>query len=163
MYKLLFDGMISGTVKRNDVIRHLKLQPKRVLGTAVLHHAGAMGIEEGTLGGLVDLVLKTLTSSKVGPIQHLKLEYVHQESGALIDSRPVQYEGEVLRGELREYLGFWRGQRDARGVDVEEAWKCKMCPFQQNCQWGKDISGAATAEACGSGGGDSGQAGNEVK
>ncbi|KAL2096132.1 hypothetical protein ACEWY4_008280 [Coilia grayii] len=148
LYKLLFDGMVNGTVKRSDIIRHLKLQPKRVLGTAVLNHAGSMGIEEATFGGLADLVLKRLSSSKVGTIQHLKLEYIHQDSGTTIDRRYVRCEEDVLRGELRDYLAFWRGQREPRGVDIEEAWKCRLCPFQQSCQWGKDSAAAGAAEAC---------------
>lgn len=130
--------MISGTVKRNDIVRHLRLEPKQVLGTGVLHHAGSMGVEEGTFGSVVDVVLKRLTLAKVGDIQHLRLEYVHQESGMTIDMRDVESEESAVRAELREYLGYWTGQREPRGVDIEEAWKCKMCPFEKSCLWGKD-------------------------
>ncbi|XP_031430018.1 exonuclease V isoform X2 [Clupea harengus] len=143
LYKLLFDGMVNGAVKRNDIIRHLKLQPKQVLGTGVLNHAGSMGVEEGSFGSLVDVVLKSLTSAKVSGIQHLSLEYIHQDSGVTIDTIHVECEEAVLRGELQDYFAYWTGQRGPRGVDIEDAWKCKLCPFEKSCQGGKDKT-----EAC---------------
>ncbi|XP_076138278.1 exonuclease V [Alosa pseudoharengus] len=145
LYKLLFHGMVNGTVKRSDIIRHLKLEPKQVLGTGVLNYAGSMGMEEGIFGGLVDMVLKTLTSAKVGDIQRLRLEYIHQESGMTIDTKDVECDEAVLRGELRDYLDYWTGQREPRGVDIEEAWKCKLCPFEKSCHWGKDEAEASVS------------------
>lgn len=143
LYKLLFDGMIKGTLKRSDIIGYLRLEPKQVLSTGVLNYAGSMGIEEGTFGGVVDMVLKRLTLAKLSDIQLLRLEYVHQESGRTIGTRDVECEEAALRAELRNYLAYWTGQREPRGVDIEEAWKCKLCPFENSCLWGKDKAEAS--------------------
>ncbi|KAK5115726.1 hypothetical protein LTR62_000815 [Meristemomyces frigidus] len=36
---------------------------------------------------------------------------------------------------ISEEMQWWRGERAARGVEVEEAFKCRICTFASNCEW----------------------------
>jgi len=35
-------------------------------------------------------------------------------------------------------LGFWKGEREPRGVEVNDAWKCRACEFRDECAWVKE-------------------------
>jgi exonuclease V len=32
-------------------------------------------------------------------------------------------------------MEWWKGQREAKGVDIEEAFKCRTCEFASDCSW----------------------------
>ncbi|KAK2768219.1 hypothetical protein FQN54_000071 [Arachnomyces sp. PD_36] len=41
----------------------------------------------------------------------------------------------VLTSHLRDVMGWWLGKRPVRGVEVMEAWKCRICEFRDECTW----------------------------
>jgi exonuclease V len=32
-------------------------------------------------------------------------------------------------------MGWWRGERAAEGVAIQEAFKCRSCEFAEGCEW----------------------------
>lgn len=52
-----------------------------------------------------------------------------------------------LKSHLYETLGFWRGDRSPRGVEVHDAWKCRVCEFRDGCEWVQSRDEAALKEA----------------
>jgi len=36
---------------------------------------------------------------------------------------------------LASEIAWWRGERPTRGVEVEEAFKCRICEFAEGCEW----------------------------
>lgn len=67
----------------------------------------------------------------------LKVEYRSQSDGAILGIKTFLYEECVLSAYLEDGLRWWRGERDARGVCVEEAYKCGFCEFADDCEWRK--------------------------
>lgn len=67
----------------------------------------------------------------------LKVEYRSQSDGAILGIKTFLYEECVLSAYLEDGLRWWRGERDARGVCVEEAYKCGFCEFADDCDWRK--------------------------
>lgn len=65
----------------------------------------------------------------------LKVEYRSQRDGAILGIKTFLYEECVLSAYLEDGLRWWRGERDARGVCVEEAYKCGFCEFADDCDW----------------------------
>lgn len=61
------------------------------------------------------------------------------EEGALIGTNVLAVDGLVLEQYLEGYLQWWRGERTATGVDVEEAYKCSYCEFAESCTWRDDM------------------------
>ncbi|KAJ8392150.1 hypothetical protein AAFF_G00079560 [Aldrovandia affinis] len=114
LYKLLFDSLVRGDLKRDHVITHLRLRPGRALGAGVLEHAGKLSIQVSTFGELLDLLLMNLSYCELPPIDRLSLEYCHQGSAMHIGTQDVPFAEPQLRVELRNYLSYWSGHREPR-------------------------------------------------
>lgn len=138
LYKLLFDGLIRGEVRREHIVDGFKLRPSLALGAEVQAHASRIGIRVANFGELVDTFLMILSCTEVPIIDLLQMEYRHQDSNSLIGTRVVLFDEAQIRADLRGYLAYWTGQREARGVDIEDAWKCNMCPYREICDWRKN-------------------------
>lgn len=61
------------------------------------------------------------------------------EEGALIGSNILAIDAQVLDKYLDGYMQWWRGERTAAGVDIEEAYKCSYCEFAEICTWRDDM------------------------
>lgn len=61
------------------------------------------------------------------------------EEGALIGTNILAVDTEVLDQYLGGYMEWWRGERSATGVDVEEAYKCSFCEFAEICTWREEM------------------------
>ncbi|XP_058601151.1 exonuclease V isoform X3 [Onychostoma macrolepis] len=138
LYKLLFDGLVRGEVKKDHVLNHLKLHSGQVLGAGVQAHAKSIGVLVTTFEELVDALLITVSCSDLPCTDLLQIEYYHQGSSGPIGTRVAPFDEAQLRAELQGHLAYWRGQREPKGVDIEEAWKCKSCLYVQTCDWAKN-------------------------
>ncbi|RDA94697.1 hypothetical protein CP533_6739 [Ophiocordyceps camponoti-saundersi (nom. inval.)] len=65
----------------------------------------------------------------------LRVEYVHRSDGRFLDAHDFPFARHVLDGYLDGYMAWWRGERRARGVEIEEAFKCRSCEFASGCEW----------------------------
>ncbi|KAJ5082362.1 hypothetical protein N7532_011405 [Penicillium argentinense] len=52
-----------------------------------------------------------------------------------IGSRSFLFDPDHMKSYITEQMEWWRGQRDPRGVNVVEAWKCRICEFNDECTW----------------------------
>lgn len=53
----------------------------------------------------------------------------------LIGSRSFLFDPTTLTSHLNDQMTWWRGKRDPRGVDITDAWKCRICEFRDDCSW----------------------------
>ncbi|KAL9086447.1 MAG: hypothetical protein Q9159_004159 [Coniocarpon cinnabarinum] len=67
--------------------------------------------------------------------QVLQVEFRHAGDGKVMGKRTFAYDEEAVSGFAREEMRWWKGEREARGVEVEEAWKCGGCEFNAGCEW----------------------------
>ncbi|KND90006.1 Exonuclease V [Tolypocladium ophioglossoides CBS 100239] len=65
----------------------------------------------------------------------LRVQYVHREDGRELDVHDFPVSRQALEAYLKRYMGWWRGERQAKGVDIEEAFKCRTCEFASDCSW----------------------------
>ncbi|QDS78073.1 hypothetical protein FKW77_003616 [Venturia effusa] len=73
------------------------------------------------------------SAAHVGDI--LQAEFRKQSDGSMIGSKVFPFEEGVLREYIEDGMKWWRGERKARGVDMEDAWKCGSCEFKEGCEW----------------------------
>ncbi|XP_014676846.1 PREDICTED: exonuclease V-like isoform X2 [Priapulus caudatus] len=132
LYKKLFDDLVRGAVTKATIALHLRLRLDRRLGDDVLHHLGDRRACD-TLGSLTDFAFARLQSLPF--VARTTLEYCHQADACCFEMVAVDYDDAWLRAAYARCAGFWRGARAARGVDVEEAWKCRTCEFADTCAW----------------------------
>ncbi|KAH7016909.1 exonuclease V a 5' deoxyribonuclease-domain-containing protein [Ilyonectria destructans] len=65
----------------------------------------------------------------------LRVQYVHRSDGREIDQHDFPVSRQALDAYLSKYMSWWRGERKATGVDIEEAFKCRTCEFVSDCSW----------------------------
>ncbi|KAI1801093.1 exonuclease V [Daldinia bambusicola] len=68
----------------------------------------------------------------------LAVQYRHRDDGRILGNNSFPNDPDALQNYLREYLRWWRGERDPEGVSIEETYKCRSCEFAERCQWRKD-------------------------
>lgn len=76
----------------------------------------------------------------------LKAEYRSQSDGEILGSKSFLYDEKTTSTYLADEMKWWRGERAAKGVDVEEAYKCGYCEFFEDCLWRKNKIEDATAK-----------------
>lgn len=135
LYKYLFDAMVQGCLTQDIFIHHLHLKPKQPLGQEIQEHCQKAGFMVHCFEDLLKLVLLNLTQSDIPSIGHLQVEYIHQETNTLLGTEVITYDHDELMSMSHYFLSYWKGQRDPKGVDIEDTWKCSYCAFVDICDW----------------------------
>ncbi|KAJ9272834.1 hypothetical protein DTO212C5_1095 [Paecilomyces variotii] len=52
-----------------------------------------------------------------------------------LGSRSFLFDPSSLTSYISEQMAWWRGRRSPRGVEVMDAWKCRICEFRDECTW----------------------------
>ena len=65
----------------------------------------------------------------------LQAEYRSPADGEVIGAKTLLYDSAMLQTYLADEIRWWRGEREAVGVSVEEAYKCRSCEFADGCDW----------------------------
>lgn len=68
----------------------------------------------------------------------VQAEYRKGHDGTIIGNQCFVYDDVTLHRYLEKTMDWWTGKREARGVDVEEAFKCQTCEFAEGCEWRKE-------------------------
>ncbi|KAI9685923.1 MAG: hypothetical protein M1822_004201 [Bathelium mastoideum] len=74
------------------------------------------------------------TVSTLSPLLTASYRLASDEA-TLLGTRSFVYDATVLESYVRDAMAWWRGEREARGVEVEEAFKCGVCEFADGCGW----------------------------
>lgn len=65
----------------------------------------------------------------------LRVQYIYRDDGREIGHHDFPVSRSVLDEYLGVYMAWWRGERRASGVILEEAFKCRTCEFAEVCTW----------------------------
>lgn len=65
----------------------------------------------------------------------LRVQYIYRDDGREIGHHDFPVSRSVLDEYLGVYMAWWRGERRASGVNIEEAFKCRTCEFADVCTW----------------------------
>ena len=87
---------------------------------------------------------KSSPTMRLSPI--LTATYLSASTSAVLGSKSILFDASLLRSYLEENLAWWHGEREARGVELQEAWKCRSCDFRDDCSWIHERDAAAVAE-----------------
>ncbi|KAL4876259.1 exonuclease V [Aspergillus karnatakaensis] len=53
----------------------------------------------------------------------------------VLGDRSFLFDPTSLQSYIDDQMNWWRGERTPRGVEVMEAWKCRICEFKDECEW----------------------------
>jgi len=65
----------------------------------------------------------------------LKAEYRSRDDGEVLGSKTFAMDDLDLSTYINREMEWWKGERQAEGVAVEEAFKCRSCEFADSCEW----------------------------
>jgi exonuclease V len=68
----------------------------------------------------------------------LQVEYRKGKDGTIMGNQCFVYDSVVLDRYLATTMDWWKGRREAKGVEIEEAFKCGVCGFAEGCEWRKE-------------------------
>lgn len=68
----------------------------------------------------------------------LRVEFRKPGTGSVIGTKTFLFDTQKLESYVASEMAWWRGERPAKGVDIEEAFKCRICEFAAGCSWRKD-------------------------
>lgn len=80
--------------------------------------------------------------------EYLAPSYNHKAGTAKhsIGRKSFGFNSAFLKSYLEDSLAWWRGQRQARGVELQDAWKCRSCDYRDDCEWIHERDKAAVEE-----------------
>ena len=67
----------------------------------------------------------------------LKAEFRNPKSGDIQGVQILHYDEDVLQSYLKSEMSWWKGKREAKGVCIEDAYRCRSCEFAEECTWRK--------------------------
>jgi len=65
----------------------------------------------------------------------LKAEYRSRDNGEIVGTKTLAMDDLELTIFISREMEWWKGERQAEGVVVEEAFKCRSCDFADDCEW----------------------------
>ena len=65
----------------------------------------------------------------------MEIVYRHQTTNEVIGTKIFDVNRDTTNHYVHQVLLWWDGKRPARGVEVEDAHKCRICEFEEGCTW----------------------------
>jgi len=53
----------------------------------------------------------------------------------IIGTKKFKYSEAILKAHLDSVLSWWHGEREPRGVDIENVGRCNSCEYRDGCEW----------------------------
>lgn len=141
------DEVMSKSPRSSEVLSTSSAEPKSSL-TTTQQDSVQLLLNHNSLHQLWTLMTDEMAltmpegAASIGTV--LKVEYRGQSDGAVIGTKTFLNDHDVLQSYLADGMRWWKGEREARGVCVEEAYKCGFCEFAQDCDWRKNKIEEAT-------------------
>jgi exonuclease V len=154
LYRKLLESLSLNTVDAETIFARYDVTPLRSFTPTFLNEIGSIGSgnEATNFPNLLSLwalliteMQVTLPPTSLSPI--LRAEFRYVKTGNVIGSELTVYKTNIIDGYIAEEMDWWKGRRDAKGVEIEEAFKCRICDFAENCTWRKSKVEDATEKS----------------
>ncbi len=146
LYHRMLSTLSRGELDFSVIADHYGLDMQAPFGDAFIAQIVGLDadldliLEHNSLAGLWSLLPSALASlsgggklPEVSPI--LTAEYRDPLNGSIKGSKSFVYDDADVVKYLNSELEWWKGEREAVGVQLQEAWKCGSCEFAPECEW----------------------------
>ncbi|CAG8482067.1 6781_t:CDS:2 [Funneliformis caledonium] len=142
LYKKLFDALIQGAIDEEIIYQRLRLNPDLEFSSELANIIKRFGnLDKGkekefqpNLRNLMRIVVNNFGKFRKSS-NTLEVNYKYQKDGSDIGSLYFEYEEDQITSYLTKSAKYWKGDRTPDGVPIEEAWKCQICEFADDCEW----------------------------
>ena len=144
LYKCMLDFLLRGATQMSLLSQHANLVFSTPLTSGPIEHIRQCGLhslligdnsKEVFFGEVAEGIGKLIAGLGLPLVSTLVVQYEHQATGEVIGIETVEYNEQWMKAELDTCFSFWLGKRPARGVDIEQIWKCDSCQFRDICVW----------------------------
>ncbi|KAF2639990.1 hypothetical protein P280DRAFT_375324, partial [Massarina eburnea CBS 473.64] len=155
LYRKLLESLSLNTVDAETIFARYNVAPLQSFSEGFMLEAGA--IDEDNMQSDSDLPpdtqqanelrmypnLLSLWSLMISEFQQampsfgdiLRVEYRYSKTGEIIGNEFTVYDPDTVDAYSRDEIKWWKGDREAKGVEIEEAFKCRICDFADECTW----------------------------
>ena len=142
LYRKLLESLALNTVDAETIFTRYDLDSLRPFTDEFLQQIGDIGPENEAADFpnllslwslLVTEMQLTIPPFSLSPI--LRAEFRYSKTGVVIGSTMTVYDDGVIETYIEEEMAWWKGTREAKGVEIEEAFKCRICEFAESCTW----------------------------
>jgi exonuclease V len=157
LYRKLLEALAQNNVDADTIFARYDLQPlEPFTDTFVTEIGGVDGMTDPSgdenpfsalqdseieshrnLSALWSLMISEFSETMTTISDVLRAEFRWSRTGELIGSELFAYDTKVIESYIESEMSWWKGERDAVGVEVEEAFKCRACDFAEECSWRK--------------------------
>ncbi|KAH3903836.1 hypothetical protein HBI56_236580 [Parastagonospora nodorum] len=154
LYRKLLESLSLNTVDAETVFGRYDVMPLESFTSIFMDQIGGIGPDNEATSYpnllslwalLVTEMQTTLPPTSLSPI--LRAEFRYAKTGDVIGSELTVYETDVIDAYISEEMAWWKGAREAKGVEMEEAFKCRICDFAESCSWRKTKVEEATEKS----------------
>lgn len=156
LYRRLLSDLATNAVHAEQVFARYRLDPDVPFSDNLIAQIGSLDqISSQDSTSSIDTVTELLSHNSLqalwglminqfqltfpqGPAsisRILRADFRHARDGSVIGTKSFLYDETKLQAYLADEMSWWKGEREARGVDVEEAFKCRSCEFADTCTW----------------------------
>ncbi|KZM26136.1 single-stranded DNA 5'-3' exodeoxyribonuclease [Ascochyta rabiei] len=142
LYRKLLESLSLNTVDAETIFARYDLKPLEPFTEVFLQQVGGVDPENevANFPNLLSLwsFLVTEMQLAIPPFSLssiLRAEFHYSKTGDVIGSELTVYDTSVIEKYIEEEMAWWKGAREAKGVEVEEAFKCRICDFADSCTW----------------------------
>lgn len=164
IYRKILSDLCSNLVNADLIFKRYSLDAKAYFSDSLIAQLGSLDLNfrsdstESTYAPIespVDTVVELLTHNSLPELwqlmiqefqitmQHgaesiskvLQAEFRSQKDGKIIGTKMFAHGDAELEAYVSDEMKWWKGEREAKGVDVEEAFKCRICEFAEECTW----------------------------
>lgn len=94
-------------------------------------------LSSNSIRGLWALLKPKLLETRNALCTEMEITYIHQKTKTTILVKRFDLDKHWATERLTSIMAWWKGDRSAEGVPVEEAYKCGICEFEAGCAWRK--------------------------
>ena len=135
IYQKLLCDLIIWKTGLNKFKEHVEVKWDLELCTDVKKYAEELSAPSSTLNDIYKVLESFLEGAKFQEFGCSVIEYCFQSTKETIGLHAFNYSEMWLRGVLDKQFDYLLGKRNSIGVDIEEAWKCRNCDYQDICSW----------------------------
>ncbi|KAF2012398.1 hypothetical protein BU24DRAFT_426282 [Aaosphaeria arxii CBS 175.79] len=153
LYHTILGSLVAGTVDPHIVLERYSLQPHQDLSATLIqefeglelspdeikhcNHPTVGSERNYTLSILWDMMVAECRRSISDISDIMRAEFRLNTTGDVIGNEIFVFDEKALESYVSDGMAWWKGERAARGVEIEEAYKCRTCTFADECSWRK--------------------------
>ncbi|CAG8432781.1 514_t:CDS:2 [Diversispora eburnea] len=137
LYKKLFDNLVESSIEEERIFEVLDLDADKSFSKKFSKYIKIYFSNFKKLNTLRKLMafIKNYFGFFWKSNNVLEVNYKYQGDGSDLGSLYFEYEEDMLDKHLKRSIIYWKGDREPEGVPIEEAWKCQICEYVENCEW----------------------------